>query len=78
MKKLNNIDLLTVGSNIRKQRLKLGMTQENLSFETGLDRSYIGGVERGERNLSLLTLTKIAKCLNCNVPKLTKGIPNSG
>lgn len=77
MKKFkNNADLLTLGSNIRKQRNKLGMTQESLSFEAGLDRSYIGGAERGERNLSILTLSKIAKCLKCDIPKLTKGIPN--
>ncbi len=77
MKKVqNNLDLLIVGSNIRKQRKKLGMSQENLSLESGLDRSYIGGVERGERNISILTLTRIAKCLGCNLPKLTRGIPN--
>lgn len=77
MKKFkDNANLLKLGSNIRKQRNKLGMTQEILSFEAGLDRSYVGGAERGERNLSILTLSKIAKCLKCDIPKLTKGIPN--
>ncbi len=51
------------------------MSQEGLAFSAALDRSYVGGVERGERNISFLTLVKIAKCLKCDIAELTKDIP---
>jgi len=51
------------------------MSQEQLAFDAGVDRSYIGGIERGERNVGFLTLVKIADCLSCDVAKFTKGIP---
>lgn len=69
-------ELVLLGQNIRKLRRSKGFTQESLAFEAGLDRSYLGGVERGERNLSFLTLSAIAKCLSCDIAKLTKGIPS--
>ena len=77
MKRFNkHPDLVLLGKNIRKLRMAKGFTQESLAFEAGLDRSYLGGVERGERNLSFLTLSTIAKCLSCDIAKLTKGIPS--
>jgi transcriptional regulator with XRE-family HTH domain len=76
MKRINkHPDLIQLGQNIRKLRILRGFTQESLAFEAGLDRSYLGGVERGERNLSFLTLSMIAKCLSCDIAKLTKGVP---
>ncbi|MBC8182476.1 helix-turn-helix transcriptional regulator [candidate division KSB1 bacterium] len=68
--------LVELGSTIRDKRKAKGLTQESLAFEAGIDRSYIGGIERGERNISILTLAKIAKCLACDISSLTKGIPN--
>jgi transcriptional regulator with XRE-family HTH domain len=52
--------LIQVGDNLRRLRLEAGFSQEGLGLETGLDRTYIGGIERGERNVSVLNLCKIA------------------
>ena len=70
MKKNNN--LITLGQQIKNKRIKLKWSQEKLAFESGIDRSYIGGVERGERNLSILKLCKIANALSVTVSFLTK------
>jgi transcriptional regulator with XRE-family HTH domain len=48
------------------------LTQEALALACDLDRSYIGGVERGERNVSLLNIQKIAKALNVSADELLK------
>jgi len=58
--------LKKIGSRIREYRTKLELSQEKLSFECNLDRTYIGSIERGERNLSVINLSKIAKSLNIN------------
>lgn len=55
-----------VGSNIRKYRGKKGWSQEQLAFEADLHRAYIGQIERGEKNIGLVNLEKIAKALNVN------------
>ena len=52
-----------IGKVIRKIREEKGVTQEKLAFEAGLNRAYIGYIERGERNPSTETLVKIAKAL---------------
>lgn len=52
-----------IGNRIRDFRLELDLSQEKLAFECDLDRTYIGSVERGERNISALNLRKIAKAL---------------
>lgn len=67
--------LIELGNQIREERKKKGLSQEQLAFDADVDRSYIGGIERGERNVSFLTLVKIADCLDCDVAKFTKGIP---
>jgi transcriptional regulator with XRE-family HTH domain len=43
-----------VGQNVRRLRTKKGLTQEQLAFEAKIDLTYVGGIERGERNPSLL------------------------
>ena len=53
-----------VGINIRKYRNKKGWSQEQLAFEADLHRAYIGQIERGEKNIGLINLEKIAKALN--------------
>ncbi len=70
----NNL-LITLGSRIRATRKSLGLTQEELADEAGLDRSYVGGVERGDRNISFLSLCRIAKALKVDISSLTDGIP---
>ncbi len=51
------------------------MTQEDLADASDIDRSYIGGVERGERNLTFTMLCKIANALKCDVASLTEDLP---
>ena len=51
------------GTKVRQLRLAKGWTQEDLAERTGLHPTYIGGVERGERNLGLDNILKIARAL---------------
>jgi transcriptional regulator with XRE-family HTH domain len=51
------------------------MTQEGLAYEAGLDRSYVGRVERGENNLTVLALIKLCRAMKCDIAALTEGIP---
>lgn len=55
--------LRTAGENIRRYRKRIGWSQERLASECGLHRTYIGGIERGERNFSLNNLARIASAL---------------
>lgn len=71
-----NKNLVSLGFQIRERRKSLGFTQESLALEAGIDRSYMGGIERGERNISFLTLVNIAKCLSCDIASLTRDLPN--
>ncbi len=52
-----------VGARVRQRRLRKGLSQEQLGFESGLHRNYIGGIERGERNVAVVNLAKLAKAL---------------
>lgn len=73
----NNPHLNKLGDNIRQERKRKGLSQERLALEAELDRSYVGGIERGERNVTILTLVKIADCLGCEVSVFTKDIPDN-
>lgn len=55
--------LVALGQAIRQARSQVGMSQEALAMEASLDRSYMGGVERGEHNVTLMNLLKIANAL---------------
>ena len=59
-----------VGRNVRRLRRQRGLTQEQLAFEAELDLTYVGGIERGKRNPSLLTMAKLADALSVSLPKL--------
>ena len=67
--------LEALGNRIREKRKARGWTQEELAAKAGIDRSYIGGVERGERNLTFTVLCEICLALECDVATLTPGIP---
>jgi transcriptional regulator with XRE-family HTH domain len=68
-------ELKQLGNRIREKRKALGWTQEDLAAKAEIDRSYIGGVERGERNLTFTMLCQISAALDCDVAALAKGLP---
>jgi transcriptional regulator with XRE-family HTH domain len=67
--------LKILGERIRVARKERGWTQEALADQAGIDRSYIGGVERGQRNLTFTILCDICTALECDVAAITRGIP---
>ena len=52
-----------LGARVREERKRLQLSQEDLASAAGLDRTYVGGVERGERNPSLESIASIAQAL---------------
>jgi transcriptional regulator with XRE-family HTH domain len=63
-------ELKELGSAIRSIRKDLGFSQEAFADEVGIDRSYMGGIERGEHNLALMNLLKISKALKLPLSQL--------
>nr|WP_281975105.1 helix-turn-helix transcriptional regulator [Halobacillus litoralis] len=61
---------MTIGQNIRHYRVKKGWSQEDLAFECDLHRTYIGAVERGERNITVLNLIKVKEVLGVKINDL--------
>jgi transcriptional regulator with XRE-family HTH domain len=61
-----------VGENVRRIRAQLGLSQEQLAFESGLHRTYISGVERGVRNPTIVVLGQIADALKITPDELLK------
>ena len=71
----NNQDItLSFGLRIRTLRKEKGLSQEAFADLAGLDRSYVGGVERGERNISLVNIKKFADALEISVEELFRGL----
>jgi transcriptional regulator with XRE-family HTH domain len=64
----------TFGVRVREQRTALGLSQEAFAGRCGLDRTYISGIERGKRNVSLRNIGVIAKALGISVSELTAGL----
>lgn len=58
------------GMNLRVLRVKAKLSQEALASEAGMDRSYIGDLERGERNPSLISLLQLSMALKCSINDL--------
>ena len=58
------------GNNIRKARLSRGWSQEDLAEATGLDRTYVSGIERGTRNPTLTVVDKFSKALGVGLGTL--------
>ena len=67
---------LAIGQAIRYYRKSKKWSQEYLGFKAGLDRTYIGEVERGERNITLRSLTNISDALNINLYTLLEKASN--
>lgn len=59
-----------VGKNVRKFRTQKGITQEELAFAAKIDLTYVGGIERGKRNPSLLVMARIADALSVPLNRL--------
>ena len=66
--------LIQFGKSLRIRRGSLNLSQEQLSKICGLDRTYIGGVERGKRNIRLVNIKKIADALNISITELFYGL----
>jgi transcriptional regulator with XRE-family HTH domain len=63
-----------LGANIRHLRKVKGLSQEQLADDAGIHRTYIGAVERGERNVSLDNIVAIARGLKVRASELLEGI----
>ena len=64
--------MVAVGSTIRRIRLSKNISQEELAHLAGVDRSYMGAVERGDNNVALLKLARVAGALEISLSKLIK------
>lgn len=64
--------LVALGEAIRRLRLAKNISQEKLALLAEVDRSYVGRVERGDNNVAVLTLARIAQALNVTVAKLLR------
>jgi len=60
------------GRAVRKRRQELGLSQEELADRAGIHRTYVGDVERGERNIALQNIEKLAKALDVPISTLFK------
>ena len=56
--------LIALGLAVRQSRADLGLSQEALAVDANLDRSYLGGIERGEHNVTVMNIIKLADALN--------------
>ena len=75
MNKSSDQDIIAVfGQRVRMLRKARELSQETFADLAGLDRSYVGGVERGERNVSLVNIKKFADALEISVEKLFQGL----
>ncbi len=62
------------GQRVREERLKQGLSQEELAEKASLHRTYIGMIERAEKNITLINIGKISKALGISIEELLKGI----
>jgi transcriptional regulator with XRE-family HTH domain len=62
------------GLRVRERRLAKGLSQEAFAAAAGLDRTYISGIERGKRNVSLRNIEILAKALGASISELTAGL----
>lgn len=66
--------LVIFGNRVREFRKSQGLSQEGLSYKANLHRTYIGMIERAEKNITLLNIEKIAKALGVEIIELLKGV----
>jgi transcriptional regulator with XRE-family HTH domain len=58
------------GETLREHRQRAGLSQEKLAAKAGIDRTYVGGAERGERNVALVNIVRLAEALDINAAEL--------
>ncbi len=66
--------LVKFGKKVREERKKLGYSQEVLAEKAGVHRTYIGMIERGEKNITLANIQRVSKALKIKISELTKGL----
>lgn len=64
--------LKKLGENIRKYRIQKDISQEELAYRADLDRTYISGIEKGDRNISVITLKKISNVIGIEILETLK------
>lgn len=64
--------LVAIGNSVRHFRKKMGLSQEDLAEAAGLHRTYVGMIERGEKNITVLSATRIAKALGVSLSALIR------
>lgn len=62
------------GQRVREERLKQGLSQEELAEKASLHRTYIGMIERAEKNITLINIGKISQALGISIEELLRGI----
>lgn len=66
--------LVAFGQRIRQLRKSRGLSQENLAFSVGVHRTYVGMIERGEKNITLSNIRKMADAFGISVSELLKDL----
>lgn len=69
---MNKSTLEKFGEKVRAERLSQGLSQEQLATKAGVHRTYIGMIERAEKNITLENISKVARALNLSISELTK------
>jgi len=64
--------LVKFGNKVREKRLSLSLSQEELAARAGVHRTYVGMIERAEKNITLTNIEKIAKALKLPIDEMTK------
>ena len=70
--------LVRFGRHVRELRKAKGFSQEAFAAHCSLDRTYIGGIERGERNVALRNIEVIARALDVTISELMQGLDSEG
>lgn len=71
---MNKTILEKFGQKVRDERLKQSLSQEELAAKAGVHRTYIGMIERAEKNITLSNIYKVAQALEVSISELTKGL----
>lgn len=66
--------LIRLGNHLRRAREEKGLSQEELARQAGVHRTYVGGVERGEYNVTLLTLKRFTDTLGMSLEDAVRGL----